>query len=311
VGDVDHREKGAQATMGFAAADRLRSAMAARARGLPVLAPGVWDGLSARLAAQAGANALHASGGAIARAAGQPDLGIIGLAEMEARIGEIVEGAGGAPVIADADTGYGGLLNLAHAVRRYARLGVAALHIEDQPFPKRCGLFDGVTVVPEAEMLARLRAARATVVEMGGGPLIIARTDAVKPEGLDAALRRMRAYVEAGADIAFVEGLEDAVAMQAASAALPGVPQLLNASMSAQGLPLPPARLAELGFAIVIYPGDAQRAAIAAMDAAFRAVLRDGDGRSIADRMAPSALRDGVVGTQALIEAEARWTEGR
>ena len=285
--------------------------MAAREGGRPVLAPGVWDGLSARLAMHAGAQALHASGGAIARAAGQPDLGILGLAEMESRIGEIVEGAGGAPVIADADTGYGGLLNLAHTVRRYARLGVAALHIEDQPFPKRCGLFDGVTVVPEAEMLSRLRAACAAVTEMGGGPLIIARTDAVKPEGLDAALRRMRAYIAAGADIAFVEGLEDAAAMAAASAALPGVPQLLNASMSAHGLPLPPARLAELGFAIVIYPGDAQRTAIAAMDAAFRAVLRDGDGRTIADLMAPSSLRDGVVGTGALMEAEARWTEGR
>jgi 2-methylisocitrate lyase-like PEP mutase family enzyme len=296
--------------MGFAAAERLHALMAAGAGRMPVLAPGVWDGLSARLAIHAGAAALHASGGAIARAAGQPDLGILGLAEMEARIGEIVEGAGGAPVIADADTGYGGLLNLAHAVRRYARLGVAALHIEDQPFPKRCGLFEGVAVVPQAEMLARLRAARATVEEMGGGPLIIARTDAVKPEGLDAALARMRAYRAAGADIAFVEGLEDAAAMQAAGAALPGVPQLLNASMSAHGLPLPPARLAALGFAIVIYPGDAQRAAVAAMDAAFRAVLRDGDGRSIADRMAPAALRDGVVGTAARIQAEARWTEG-
>jgi 2-methylisocitrate lyase-like PEP mutase family enzyme len=298
--------------MGFAAADRLRAMMApimAQAAGrMPVLAPGVWDGLSARLAVHAGATALHASGGAIARAAGQPDLGILGLAEMEARIGEIVEGAGDAPVIADADTGYGGLLNLAHAVRRYARLGVAALHIEDQPFPKRCGLFDGVTVVPEADMLARLRAARATVAAMDGGPLIIARTDAVKPEGLEAAFRRMRAYIEAGADIAFVEGLDDAAAMRAAAAALPGVPQLLNASMSAHGLPLPPATLAGLGFAIVIYPGDAQRAAIAAMDAAFRAVLRDGDGRSVADRMAPASLRDGVVGTRALIEAEARWT---
>jgi len=305
------RQQGTEQAMGFPAADRLRAMMAERAGGMPLLAPGVWDGLSARLAIHAGAAALHASGGAIARAAGQPDLGILGLAEMEARIGEIVEGAGSAPVIADADTGYGGLLNLAHAVRRYARLGVAALHIEDQPFPKRCGLFEGVAVVPEAEMIARLRAARAAAAEIGGGPLLIARTDAVKPEGLEAALRRMRAYIAAGADIAFVEGLEDAEAMRAASAGLPGVPQLLNASMSAKGLPLPPATLAALGFAIVIYPGDAQRAAIAAMDATFRAVLRDGDGQSVADRMAPASLRDGVVGTRDLMAAEARWTEGR
>jgi 2-methylisocitrate lyase-like PEP mutase family enzyme len=120
----------------------------------------------------------------------------------------------------------------------------------------------------------------------------------------------MRTYVTAGADIAFVEGLEDADAMRAASAGLPGVAQLLNASMSAHGLPLPPATLAGLGFAIVIYPGDAQRAAIAAMDTAFRAVLRDGDGRGVADRMAPAALRDGVVGTRELMAAEARWAEG-
>lgn len=297
--------------MGFAAADRLRAMMAHGTGRRPVLAPGVWDGLSARLAVHAGAAALHASGGAISRAAGQPDLGILGLAEMEARIGEIVEGAGVAPVIADADTGYGGLLNLAHAVRRYARLGVAALHIEDQPFPKRCGLFDGVTVVSEAEMCARIRAARAVVTEMGGGPLIIARTDAVKPEGLDAAIARMRAYVAAGADIGFVEGLDDAGAMETAGAALAGIPLLLNASMSAHGLPLSLGRLGALGFTVVIYPGDAQRAAIAAMDATFRAVLRDGDGRSVADRFAPAALRDGVVGTRDLMQAEARWTEGQ
>jgi 2-methylisocitrate lyase-like PEP mutase family enzyme len=295
--------------MGFAA-DRLRALMAVVPGGRPVLAPGVWDGLSARLAVHAGAAALHASGGAISRAAGQPDLGILGLAEMEQRIGEIVEGAGGAPVIADADTGYGGLLNLAHAVRRYARLGVAALHIEDQPFPKRCGLLDGVAVVPQAEMLARLRAARAARDEAGGGPLLIARTDAIKPEGLEAALGRMQAYIAAGADIAFVEGLEDAAALQAASAALPGVPLLLNASMSARGLPLPPDRLAALGYAIVIYPGDAQRAAIAAMDEVFAAVLRDGDSRAVASRLAPASLRDGVVGTAALMGAESRWAEG-
>lgn len=296
--------------MRVTAAERLRGLIADARRGRPVLAPGVWDGLSARLAARAGATALHASGGAIARAAGQPDLGIIGLTEMESRIGEIVEGAGDAPVIADADTGYGGLLNVAHAVRRYARLGVAALHIEDQPFPKRCGLLDGVAVVPAAEMVARLRAARDAIAELGGGPLLIARTDAVKPEGLGAAVARMRAYMAAGADVAFIEGLEDPGALQAAAAALTDVPLLLNASMSAHGLPLPPDRLAALGYAIVIYPGDAQRAAIAGMQEAFAAVLRDADTRSVAARLAPASLRDGVVRTTELMQAEARWTEG-
>jgi 2-methylisocitrate lyase-like PEP mutase family enzyme len=274
----------------------------------PVLAPGVWDGLSARLAVQAGAVALHASGGAIARAAGQPDLGLLGLAEMAARIGEIVEGAGGAPVIADADTGHGGLLNVAQTVRRFAQIGVAALHLEDQPFPKRCGLLEGVQVVAEAEMLARLRAARAACPP--GGPLLIARTDALKAEGEAAALSRMAAYFAAGADIAFVEGLEEAAAIRRAAARLAPAPLLFNASMSARGLPMELGAMAACGVRIVIYPGDAQRAAIAGMARAFAALLRDGDSRAIAGDLAPTALRDEVVGTSAAMATEAAWAAG-
>lgn len=260
---------------------------------------------------QAGATALHASGGAIARAAGQPDLGLLGLAEMSARIAEIaeiVEGAAGAPVIADADTGHGGLLNLAQTVRRFAQLGVAALHLEDQPFPKRCGLLEGVQVVLRAEMLARLRAARAACPP--GGPRLIARTDALKAEGEEAALARMAAYIGAGADIAFLEGLEDAGAIHRAAARLAPVPLLFNASMSARGLPMGLGDMAALGVRIVIYPGDAQRAAISGMARAFATVLRDGDSRAIAGGLAPSALRDEVVGTSAAMAAETRWATG-
>lgn len=295
--------------MAEAPAARLRKLVSAEAEAsAPLLAPGVWDGLSARLAVRAGAKALHASGGAIVRAAGQPDLGLLGLAEMESRIAEIVEGAGEVPVIADADTGYGGLLNMARTMQRYARLGVAALHVEDQPFPKRCGLFDDIAVVPAAEMLGRLRAALAARPE--DGPLLIARTDAVKPEGLPAALARMRAYLDAGADIAFIEALDTPAALEEAARGLPGATLLLNASMSEHGLPLPPARLAALGYGIVIYPGDAQRAAIAAMEAAFLSIFRDGDGRAMAGRLAPASLRDGVVDTAALMQAERKWAEG-
>jgi 2-methylisocitrate lyase-like PEP mutase family enzyme len=288
-------------------AQRLAALLRA-ARDRPVLAPGVWDGLSARLAVHAGAAALHASGGAIARAAGQPDLGLLGLAEMSARIAEIVEGAGGAPVIADADTGHGGLLNVAQTVRRFAQLGVAALHLEDQPFPKRCGLFDGVQVVPQAEMLARLRAARAACPP--GGPLLIARTDALKAEGEDAALARMRAYLAAGADMAFVEGLEEAEAIRRAAAQLAGAPMLFNASMSARGLPMPLEEMGAAGVRIVIYPGDAQRAAIAGMARAFATLLETGDSRAVAADLAPASLRDGIVGTAEAMDTEARWAAG-
>lgn len=288
-------------------AARLAALMEA-AKDRPVLAPGVWDGLSARLAVRAGAAALHASGGAIARSTGQPDLGLLGLAEMSARIAEIVDGAADTPVIADADTGHGGLLNVAQTVRRFAQLGVAALHLEDQPFPKRCGLFEGVQVVPCTDMLARLRAARAACPP--GGPLIIARTDALKAEGEEAALARMQAYLGAGADIAFVEGLEDAAAIRRAAARLAPAPMLFNASMSARGLPLALQEMAALGVRIMVYPGDAQRAAIAGMARTFTALLEAGDSRTVAADLASSDLRDEVVGTSAAMAAEARWAAG-
>ena len=124
-----------------------------------VVAPGVYDGLSARLAARAGFAAVYATGGGIARSMGYPDLGLISMTEMVARIAGIVEHAG-VPVIADADTGYGNALNARRAVRELERAGVAALHLEDQVFPKRCGHYDDKAVVPVAEMAQKLRAAR-------------------------------------------------------------------------------------------------------------------------------------------------------
>src|SRR5206468_6651115 len=124
-----------------------------------VVAPGVYDGLSARLAARAGFHAVYATGGGIARSLGYPDLGLLGMSEVVERLIPIVESAA-VPVIADADTGYGNALNVHRTVRAFARAGVAGLHLEDKTFPKRCGHLDDKAVVPAAEMVQKLRAAR-------------------------------------------------------------------------------------------------------------------------------------------------------
>ena len=167
-----------------------------------VVAPGVYDGLSARLAARAGFAAVYATGGGIARSMGYPDLGLISMTEMVARIAGIVEHAG-VPVIADADTGYGNALNARRAVRELERAGVAALHLEDQVFPKRCGHYDDKAVVPVAEMAQKLRAARDAATDPD--LVLIARTDALAVEGLDAAIERGLALAREG-DIVVIAG---------------------------------------------------------------------------------------------------------
>jgi 2-methylisocitrate lyase-like PEP mutase family enzyme len=152
-----------------------------------VVAPGVWDGLSARLVTRAGFPAAYATGGGIARSMGYPDLGLLSLSEIASRLANIVEHAG-VPVIADADTGYGNALNAQRAVREFERAGVAGLHLEDQTFPKRCGHYDDKSVVPTAEMAQKLRAARDAMTD--SDIVLIARTDALAVEGLDAAVER-------------------------------------------------------------------------------------------------------------------------
>ena len=158
-----------------------------------VVAPGVYDGLSARLAVRAGFSAIYATGGGIARSMGYPDLGLLSPSEIVDRLANIVEQAG-VPVIADADTGYGNALNVRRAVREFERAGVAAFHLEDQTFPKRCGHYDDKAVVPTAEMVQKLRAARDALSDPD--LLLIARTDALAVEGFDAAIDRAHAAGE-------------------------------------------------------------------------------------------------------------------
>ena len=166
------------------------------------IAPGAFDGISARLIEQAGFNIVYASGGAISRSMGYPDMGLLSMSEVVARLAPILNSVA-IPVIADADTGYGNALNTQRAVREFERLGIAGLHLEDQVFPKRCGHYDDKSVIPLAEMAQKIRAARDAAADPD--LVIIARTDAIAVEGFESAIERAEVYAEAGADVLFVE----------------------------------------------------------------------------------------------------------
>jgi 2-methylisocitrate lyase-like PEP mutase family enzyme len=229
----------------------------------PVLAPGAYDALSARLVERAGFPAVYMTGfGASASLLGRPDVGLLSFDEMAGHARRLAQ-AVSVPLIADADDGYGNPLNVMRTVREYAAAGVAALHIEDQVAPKRCGHMEGKDVIDAAEMVEKVRAA----VEARGedGPLIIARTDARAVEGLDAALERARRYREAGADALFVEAPETEQEIEAVAAAFPDVPLVFNWVDGGKTPQLPLDRIRELGFALVIYPVTTLFAAAAAV----------------------------------------------
>ena len=269
-----------------------------------VIAPGVFDGLSARLAARAGFPALYATGGGIARSMGYPDLGLLSPREIVDRLAIIVEHAS-VPVIADADTGYGNALNVRRAVREFERAGVAALHLEDQTFPKRCGHYDDKAVVPTAEMVQKLRAARDALVDPDF--ILIARTDALAVEGLDAAIERGEAYHAAGADVVFVEA-PTSDAQIATIARRIAAPKLINMFQGGKTPLVPLPRLRELGYRIVIIPSDLQRAAIRAMEETLAAIARDGNSAALADRMASFSDRESAVDTPGWLALDRRYS---
>jgi len=282
------------------ATTKLRQLLAA---GRTVVAPGVFDGLSARLVEQAGFAAAYASGGAIARSAGVPDLGLLSLSEIVARLDMIVDSVG-IPVIADADTGYGNALNVQRAVRAFERSGVAALHLEDQTFPKKCGHYDDKAIVPAGEMAQKLKAARDALTDPDF--IVIARTDAIAVEGFAAALDRAQAYGEAGADMIFVEAPTSEAEIEEVARRFPGW-KLINMFQGGKTPLLPVARLEQLGYNVVIIPSDLQRAAIAAMQRALACIGRDGSTAAMSADMVSFKEREAVVGTAGYLERDKRY----
>jgi carboxyvinyl-carboxyphosphonate phosphorylmutase len=241
----------------------------------PVVAPGAYDALSARLVEQAGFDVVYMTGfGTTASLIGRPDVGLLGGAEMVDNARRIVT-AVDVPVIADADTGYGNALNVVRTVQSYEQAGVAGVHLEDQVMPKKCGHMSGKAVVGTDEMAGKIRAAVAA--RRDPDFLVIARTDAAAVEGLDAALQRARAYAEAGADLLFVEAptSEDDIARVARE--LAGVaPLVFNWAEGGRTPPLPLDRIADLGFSLVLFPIGTLLAATAGIRSLLAALKADG-----------------------------------
>jgi len=271
-----------------------------------LVVPGAYDGVSARLIERAGFPAVYMTGyGTSASRLGVPDLGFAGLAEMVENVRQIVA-AVRIPVIADADTGYGGPLAVQRTVRAYEAAGAAALHLEDQVWPKRCGHLAGKEVVPREEMVAKIAAA----VEARRDPdfLLIARTDAIAVTGFDDAIARAGAYAKAGADVLFVEAPTTIAEVEAIPRLLEA-PCLFNYAPGGRSPLLPVARLAALGYAIVLLPVQTLFAAARAMAAYLEALRASGEPGGLDDRLMPFAEFNQLFDVPALLEQEQRFVK--
>jgi 2,3-dimethylmalate lyase len=259
------------------------------------MAPGAYDTLTARLVEQAGFDAVYLTGGGYSRASGYPDLGLLTLLENVRFIGLTVE-AVQIPVIADADTGYGNAINVIRTVREYEKSGVAAFHIEDQVSPKKCGHYEGKEVIPQGEMVGKIKAA----VDTRRDPdmLIIARSDARAVEGLAAAIDRVNAYLEAGADIGFVEAPQSREELRIVAREVRG-PALVNVFEGGKTPMVPARELAQMGFRLGIYPSQTHRAAIRAAQRVLAVLKADGDTTRIEADLATFQEREEAVGTAA------------
>ena len=274
--------------------------MRERLRRKPILvAPGVYDALGAVFAEQAGFEALYLSGASIAYTKlGRPDIGLVSVSEVEATLAAICDRVN-LPVVVDADTGFGNALNVIRTVRQLERAGAAAIQLEDQSTPKRCGHLEGKSLVPVAEMTGKLKAA----VDSRTSALIIARTDAIAVEGLQPALERAERYREAGADVLFIEAPRSLEEMKAVTQRFSTRISLLANMVEGGKTPLlPAASLEALGFALVIFPGGLARRLGHAAREYFEALKRDGSTDALRERMLDFAGLNKALGTPEMLE---------
>jgi carboxyvinyl-carboxyphosphonate phosphorylmutase len=273
-----------------------------------VLAPGCSDALGARLVEQAGFTAAYMTGfGSAATWLGRPDVGLMALSEMIGNARRIVE-AVEIPVIADADTGYGNAINVIRTVREYERAGVAAIHLEDQVMPKKCGHMEGKQVIGAAEMAAKVSAA--VTARRSDDFLIIARTDARAVEGLDSALARARLYREAGADVLFVEAPQSVREIEAVARELRGVPLLFNYAEGGKTPAVTRDFLAGLGFKLVIFPLSLLLAATAAMRGVLARIRGDGSPIEVLPSLLGFDEFLDLIGMPEVRELERRFGDG-
>jgi len=267
------------------------------------MVPGAYDTLTARLVEAAGFEAVYLTGGGYSRASGYPDLGLLTIVENVRFIGLTVE-AVGIPVIADADTGYGNAVNVIRTVREYEKSGVAGFHIEDQVAPKKCGHYEGKEVISTAEMVGKIKAAVDTRRDLD--MVIIARSDARPVEGLNAAIDRVNAYLEAGADVGFVEAPQSVEELRVVGRDVNG-PNLVNVFEGGKTPMLAASELEEMGFRLGIYPSQTHRAAIRAAQKVLAVLKEDGHTRRIERELCTFQERELAVGTAAWLELEAKY----
>ncbi len=247
-----------------------------------IMIPGTFNALTARLAERIGFEAVYLSGAALAAGwAGVPDIGLLSVTEFADALAALAR-ATSLPVLADADTGFGEVVNVERTVRLYEAAGAAGLHLEDQQIPKRCGHLSGKALVEPASMVAKVRAAVASRLDHDF--LVIARTDARSVEGFDAAVERARAYVDAGADMIFPEALESADEFAAFARAVPA-PLIANMTEFGRGPLLDFADLAAMGYRAVLYPLTAFRAAMKAAETTLRTLREVGTQRGEIEQM--------------------------
>jgi 2-methylisocitrate lyase-like PEP mutase family enzyme len=274
-----------------------------------LVAPGVYDALTATLAAQAGFEALYLSGAAVAYTRlGRPDIGLTSVSEMADTMA-LIRDRVDLPVIIDADTGFGNALNAQRTMRLYERAGANALQVEDQTYPKRCGHLAEKSIIPTQEMVGKIAAmadARAS-----DETLIIARTDAVAVEGFDAAIDRAEAYVEAGADALFIEALRSVEELNTVAQRFKDRIPLLANMVEGGATPIQNATdLEAMGFSIVIFPGGIVRALAHTAEAYYASLKGTGSNRAFADRMFDFNGLNKRLGTDEMLALGKRYESG-
>lgn len=269
-----------------------------------LLAPGVYDALTALLAEQAGFEAVYLSGASIAYTRlGRPDIGLVTASEVADTLQNIRERVS-IPVIVDADTGFGNALNVARTVKQFERAGASVIQLEDQVTPKRCGHLEGKALVPAAEMAGKLKAA----LDSRRAALVMARTDAIAVEGFEAAMERAERYLEAGADVLFIEAPRSEQEMKAVTQRFAArVPLLANMVEGGKTPVLDAASLEALGYRLAIFPGGLARCLAFAAQEYFAALRRDGTTAAMRSRMLDFQGLNRVIGTPQMLELGKRY----
>ncbi|MCA0919913.1 isocitrate lyase/PEP mutase family protein [Pseudooceanicola nanhaiensis] len=282
----------------------LKTLLADPARG--IVAPGVYDAFTALLAEQAGFDCLYLSGASIAYTRlGRPDIGLVSVSEVISTV-ELITDRVGLPMIVDGDTGFGNALNVQRTVRGFERAGAQAIQMEDQSFPKRCGHLAGKKLIPAAEMVGKIHAA--VDARKSEGFQIIARTDAIAVEGFDAALERAEMYVEAGADVLFIEAPRSLEQMEVIAktfaARIPLLANMVEGGMTPMGSAQ---ELHDRGFRVVIFPGGVARAMLRQGQAYYASLKENGSNAPFKERMAVFDELNEVIGLPQMLEHGAKY----